>query len=274
VLPRNTNLAPERPAFPRPSRTPRWLLIVSVLTMLAVLGMGYVSLRVVQRIRQFKGLSAEIRAAYQSAEARYRFTPPVEPAGLESDRISAYLRARERFFAAAPPEVEARVHSLLQRGRPASLRDTMRLVGSIHEFLRNGASMHLSALEEGQMGPAEFFWIHGWVVRSMLDPSSEDPRRKRLEETLKALEGTSEPVPGGARTFSADTFRNDLDRRFGLQPPLDRALLESYRIDTDLMACMDIIASTESLRSGLGLDSLPATRSEQALLEAPGTRGA
>jgi hypothetical protein len=267
VRPRNSNLEPSRPEFPRPPRMPRWLLIVSVVTMLAVLSVGYVSLRVVQRIRQFKSLASEIQTAYQAADSLHSFTPQEGPAMPQPDRIKAYLRARERFFAGTPPEVEARAHNMLERRRTAAPGDAIRLIGAFHEFLREGSRMHLAALEEAAMGPSEFLWIHALVVRGVLDAPEGDLRRQRLEEVLTALELSAAPVPGSTQSFSSKDFQTHLRRQLTDFPALDPLLFEEYRIESDLMACLDIIAATEKIHHGLGLKARTTLAAPQASLD-------
>lgn len=261
MLPRNSNLDPDPPEFPPASRAPRWLLIVSVVTMLVVMGLGYLSLRVVQRIRQFKRLAAQIQADYEATEQRYPFEPPAEPRAPGPDRLEAYLRARASFASTIDARTEEKVATLLQSERPANVGDVARLYVLFYDFLAAGTEAHLQALEQERMGPTEFFWIHGYLLRDVLEGPEGDPRR-RLEEALDSLERHSAPIGGSTRNFEAQEFRALVDRRYTGYPSLGPGVPAGYRVEGELMACMDIIGASPGLTEGLGLKEMAAPTPE------------
>lgn len=263
MLPRNSNLDPDPPEFPPASRAPRWLLIVSVLTMLVVMGLGYLSLRVVQRIRQFKRLAAQIQADYEATEQRFPFDPPLEPRAPGPDRLEAYLRARASFAATIDARTEGRVASLLQSERPAGVGEVARLYVQFYDFLAAGTDAHLRSLEKEGMGPTEFFWIHGYLLRDVLEGPEGGPRR-RLEEALDSLERHSAPIGGSTRNFEALAFRQLVGRRYTGYPALESRIVAEYRVEGELMACMDIIGASPGLTEGLGLTKLAVPDPETA----------
>lgn len=267
MIPRNSNLDPAPPEFPPHSRVPRWLLFVAVLTMLSVMGTGYISLRVVQRIRQFKRLAAEIQRGYQALDADFPFAAPLSPSAPDPTRLQAYLEARTSFARSVAPPVEARARELLAGGESASITDVAQLFGDFYEFLDHGTDAHLTALRAEQMGASEFFWIHGYVMHTLLEAPEADVRRRDIEATLQALERGAAPLAAPTRRFQAAEFRQELHHRYAGYPDLGAQALGGYEIQGQAMACLDIIGATPRLHRGLGLTVLPPD-------EAPGVRPA
>ncbi len=225
--------------------------------MAVVLGMGYLSLRVVQRMRQFKQLAAEISEDYRALDAQYPFAAPLLPEAPESDRLDTYYHARSSFGAHIAPPIELRARGILQNGEAASMRDIARLFGSFYQLLDQGTQAHLAVLHQAEMGPSEFFWIHGYVLDSILDAPETDPRRTHMEWTLDSLERGSAPLASNAKKFVAAEFRRDLERRYAGYPELTPTALAAFSVESETMACMDIIAATPKLHRGLGIRLLP-----------------
>jgi hypothetical protein len=232
-------------------------MVIGVATMLAVLGMGYLSLRVVQRMRQFKHLASEISHDYRALDAEFPFVAPLLPSAPEPERMDAYYRARNSFAAHIAPPIEVRARGVLQNGEAATMSDIARLFGSFYQLLDQGTDAHLDVLRQEEMGPSEFFWIHGYVLDAILDAPENDPRRTHLEWTLDALERGSAPLTSNSRQFVALEFRKDLDRRYSGYPAMNPSALEPFAIEGETLACMDIIAATAKLHEGLGIRLLP-----------------
>lgn len=257
MLPRNSNLDPDPPEFPPQSRVPRWMLILGIATMFAVMGMGYISLRVVQRMRQFKQLAAEIKADYQQLDQEFPFAAPLLPTPPSADRLHAYYRARSGFAAHVSPPMEARAEGILQREEAATMAEVVRLFSPFYDLLEKGTDSHLAILREEKMGPSEFFWIHGYVLNTILDAPAEDPRRRHLDWILDSLEDGSAPLSVDTRRFAALEFRKELDRRYSAFPEMKPGDLDEYETGGAAMACMDILAATPRLHDGLGIRPLP-----------------
>lgn len=257
MIPRNSNLEPDPPEFPPQSRVPRWVMLLGMVTMFAVLGMGYISLRVVQRMRQFKQLAVEIKTDYRQLDAEFPFNAPLLPTPPSADRLHAYYRARSGFAAHVAPPMEARAETILASGEAAKMSDVARLFGPFYDLLKKGTQSHLAILRDEQMGPSEFFWIHGYVLNTVLDAPTEDPRRAHLEWVLHSLEQGSAPLSTDTRRFAAGEFRRELDRRYAAFPDMKPVDVNEYEIEGEAMSCLDIIAATPRLHDGLGIRPLP-----------------
>jgi len=243
-------------------------MLLGIATMFAVLGMGYISLRVVQRMRQFKQLATEIKADYRQLDSEFPFTAPLLPATPSADRLHAYYRARSGFAAHVAPPMEARAKTILASGEAARMTDIARLFGSFYDLLKKGADSHLAILRDEQMGPSEFFWIHGYVLNNVLGAPAEDPRRAHLEWILKSLEQGSAPLSVDTRRFAAGDFRKELDRRYAAFPDMSPIDLHDFEIESEAMGCLDIIAATPRLHDGLGIGPLPPENASGAPDEA------
>lgn len=230
---------------------------MGVITMLSVMSMGYISLRVVQRIRQFKRLASEIQRGYQGLDAEFPFAAPLLPTSPTAERLKVYLQARRSLSAHIAPPVEARAREILAEGEAATITDVAQLFGAFYEFLEEGTGAHLATLRAERMGPSEFFWIHGYVLHSLLEGPEGDERRRQIESTLAALEQGSAPLAAPSRRFEARVFREDLDRRYAGYPELEVRALGEYGIGGEALACLDILGATQRLHEGLGLTLLP-----------------
>lgn len=245
-------------------------MLLGVATLFTVLGMGYVSLRVVQRMRQFKELATEIKTDYQQLDREYPFAAPLLPTPPSSERLHAYYRARSSFAAHVAPPMEARARTILKNSEGAKMSDVARLFGSFYSLLQQGTDSHLAILRQEKMGPSEFFWIHGYVLNSVLGAPEDDPRRAHLEWILTSLEQGSAPLNSDTHRFAATDFRRELDRRYAAFPEMPPNDVQAYEIKGETMACLDIIAATPKLHSGLGVRLLPPENASPPEAPAPG----
>lgn len=236
----NSNLDPKPTAPPSPPKANRWLLGIVTVTMIGAIGIGYLSLRVVQQIRSFKEFSARTQIAYQNLDHSYRFDEPGPGDSVDPERLEAYLLSRDRINGCVTPEVAAKTDALLQGNWKSQDEGLLRIVSDSHHFMEEATRRHLESLEYHQMSPKEYLWLHRYTIHQVLRAGEDSAAKDQLMETAGMIEASTQNTDASRGSFHTEDFLASLREEHAQREPIDAAVLQGWHDDSSLAALLDI----------------------------------
>lgn len=229
------------------------------MTMIGAIGIGYLSLRVVQQIRSFRDFSSRTQIAYQNLDHAYRFDEPSPGESADPDRLDAYFRSREKINECVTPEVARRSDALLQGNWKSQDEGVLRIVSESHHFMEEATRRHLEALESFQMSPSEYLWYHRYVVHEILRDENDSAAKDRLLETSQLLEASTQNVDASRGSFHTEDFLASLGKEHEGRESLDEAVLQNWHAETSLAALLDIWTALPDFAQAMNLGDTVST---------------
>lgn len=235
---------------PRKQTSPlKWMLIGCGLFALLVFGgIAILAVFVGLRIREFGQFAEEVTKNYNELNAQFPFEPPAEPEPAPSDRTIAYLRVRQSVMQTIPDNLESRVENAesLERTMDMSPRDLYRLVQDMHQFLKSASEAHVEALRTEQMSPDEFAWIHGQVIKTILDKPEGDPKRAIYDAVIRDLEEAEKHSDNANYNIDFEDYREGLEKNYG-ETQVSEDIVQRFEQSSRVGAMIDLLAASPDI---------------------------
>ncbi len=225
----------------------KFVLVLLVVLIVAVALAGFYFVRSARSFEQMVAFGRQTQARYQQLNTEIQWERPASRTGQVDANGGAswdsYLRVRDRLVAAIPPELDRQAQRVLETEDPG-LFDQVSLLLSLEPYLRQPVDMHLDALAEERMNPAEYRWLTGVALRSALQagPDGGGDYRRLIERLVVYSRRFVEraAVLDPAAIPDADFVEQTIEREFGGWPPPPPEVLESLMQSRDSAKLIDL----------------------------------